>query len=382
MSHDHDHDHGLRIVRKWPRWSVVPIGLALAGIAVLLGLALEPAGYALAPGKIEPEPTIPAVGYARDISAGCQSCHFASEALQASAADPNTAEQYLIDPSSVQTTHGSLGCVACHKGNGLAEAKEAGHMGLIRDISRTRPGQCIICHTDLPSSFAEGELLVPHDLLEDKIVHGEAETLFCSDCHGEVGHGFDPVTGDVACSMMVCVDCHAEQETCQICHQEEGGGSAEMTGCDLCHEGPHDVAEYLACPCCHTSLSTWQEIDASSHPVELLGLHGEAGCFECHTWPDFHGLNYVCIDCHESGHTEWGDEDCTQCHDPGATWDLVAVTWDRHIEHWDMYRGDHRQVACQGCHFETYTDLDPGCDSCHDLPESHDPEYTKCWLCH
>jgi hypothetical protein len=116
--------------------------------------------------------------------------------------------------------------------------------------------------------------------------------------------------------------------------------------------------------------------------VELPGIHGETHCFQCHEWPDFEGLHYICTDCHESGHTDWGDDDCTQCHDPGATWDVVASTWDKHVELWPMYKGDHLYVECQGCHFETYTGLDPNCDSCHALPDSHEPTYTKCWLCH
>jgi hypothetical protein len=196
-----------------------------------------------------------------------------------------------------------------------------------------------------------------------------------------VGHGFDPVSGEIICSMMVCVDCHAEQEPCSACHLG-GEPTAQMTGCDVCHEGPHDVSDTLTCPCCHTSMVTWSEIDASSHPVELPGKHSQIHCFECHNWPDFQGLHYVCTDCHESGHTDWGDDECTQCHDPGATWDIVASTWDKHQDIWDMYKGDHLKVQCQGCHFETYTGLDPSCDTCHLMPDTHDETYEKCWLCH
>jgi hypothetical protein len=368
-------------IEQWPRWAVMPIGLGLAGIAVVLGLVLEPAGYALSPVKLEPTPTIPAVGYGRTISDGCHHCHFSLEALEASAEEPLDAEAYWIEPHSVQTPHGSLGCVACHAGDGEAEDKETGHQELIADISQTQPKQCIICHQDLPAKVSDNVLLIPHQLVEDKIVHGEPGSLFCSDCHGGVGHGFDPVSGEVACSMMACVDCHATQEPCMACH-EGGDTEAQMTGCDLCHEGPHDIVDTLTCPCCHTSVETWQEIDASSHPVELLGRHGETDCFECHSWPDFRGLNYACADCHESGHTAWGDEDCTQCHDPGATWDIVASTWDKHSEFWDMYKGDHLKVQCQGCHFETYTGLDPSCDSCHTMPDTHEEDQTECWICH
>ena len=375
------HKFALRNVRQWPRWAVVPIGLGLAGFAVLLGLVLEPAGYALSPVKVEPTPTIPAVGYGRSISDGCHDCHFSLEALQAIAVDAAHAEAYLIEPLSIYTPHGSLGCVACHHGDGEAQDKETGHNGLIRDISQAQPEQCIICHRDLPEQIPGDELLIPHQIVENKILHGEQGNLFCSDCHGGVGHGFDPVSGEVACSMMVCVGCHAEEGQCAACHQ----GSdlkVEMTGCEVCHEGPHDVAETLTCPCCHTSLETWEEIEASIHPIELPGVHGETRCFECHDWPNFKGLHDICTDCHKSGHTNWGDDDCTQCHDPGATWNIVASTWDKHIEHWDMYKGDHLQVACQGCHFETYTGLDPSCDTCHSLPDTHDSNYTKCWLCH
>jgi len=367
--------------REWPRWAVVPIGLGLTAFAVMLGLVLEPAGYALSPVTEAPTPTLPAVGYGRDISGGCHDCHFSLPALQASADDPNATEEYLIDPESVRTKHGSLGCVACHGGDGEAEDKETGHTDLILDISQSHPEQCIICHSDLPDKVLENELLIPHELMEYKITHGEQGTLFCSDCHGRVGHGFDPVSGETACTMMVCIDCHSELGECKGCHQGSEPG-VEMTGCDVCHEGPHDVAQTLTCPCCHTSMETWAEIDPLSHPVELAGTHGELDCFECHEYPDFEGLHYVCADCHESGHTEWGSEDCTQCHDPGATWEVVASTWDKHVEFWDMYKGDHLEVQCRGCHFGTYTGLDPNCDSCHSLPESHDETYTKCWLCH
>ena len=70
--------------REWPRWLVVPIGLGLAGLVVVLGLLLEPAGHALSPSPDAPTPTLPAVAYGRDISGGCHDCHFSLPALQAS----------------------------------------------------------------------------------------------------------------------------------------------------------------------------------------------------------------------------------------------------------------------------------------------------------
>jgi hypothetical protein len=41
-------------------------------------------------------------------------------------------------------------------------------------------------------------------------------------------------------------------------------------------------------------------------------------------------------------------------------------------------------VACAGCHFETYSDLDPDCAGCHAVPDSHAGERSSvdCVECH
>ena len=363
----------LRRMRQWPRWTIIPIGLALAGFAILLGLVLEPAGYALSPTLIEPTPTLPAITYSQGVDTACEDCHFSQDALQASAADPSTASDYYIDPESRTTAHGRLGCLACHGGDGMAQDKEAAHQGLVPDMTAENPQTCLICHEDLPDEMPHDRLRVPHGQIIDHIEKGEPCGVHCSDCHGGVGHGFDPLSGEEYCSMTVCLDCHQEQNL-----------EVQTTDCDACHIGPHDVAVSLTCNDCHTSTETWKEVALGIHPVELPGAHGQVPCFQCHQYPDFKGLNNVCTDCHVSGHTEWGDHDCSTCHDPGATWDLVANTWDEHIEHWDQYKGAHLKVSCDGCHFETYTDLDPNCSTCHAVPESHEGTRSEveCTNCH
>lgn len=364
----------LRRIRKWPRWTIIPIGILLAGVAIGLGLILEPAGYALSPGEIVPTPTLPAINYSRTLSDGCHDCHVSLPALQASADDPTTAEDYLIEPESVMTAHGTLGCVACHGGDGMAEEKDAGHEGLMADITKDQPGQCLICHRDLPVEIPGDRLRVPHQIVEDWIVHGEVGELFCSDCHGGVGHGFDPVSGEIICSMSVCVDCHEERQL-----------AVQLTDCDACHIGPHDVASSLTCNDCHTSLEVWSEVELGFHPTPLEGKHGELDCFDCHQYPNFKGLNDICAECHTSGHTEWGQgEDCAECHDAGATWDLVAETWPGHINYWDQYKGAHLKVTCAGCHFEGYEGLPSECEHCHIAPRSHNADaYAKaCVECH
>jgi hypothetical protein len=165
-------------------------------------------------------------------------------------------------------------------------------------------------HRDLPDEIPADWLRVPHGTLIDRIEASAPCDVHCSDCHGGVGHGFDPVSGAKFCSMTVCVDCHQERSL-----------EVQTSGCGGCHISPHDGIGALTCTDCHTSTQTWTQVSLSVHPVPLPGKHGEAACFDCHDPPNFAGLDNVCADCHVAGHSERGD-DCSLCHDPGTTWDL------------------------------------------------------------
>lgn len=298
----------LRRIRRWPRWTIIPLSLALAGFAIVLGLFLDSAVKALSPVEVEPTPEMPTIAYSGALVTSCQDCHFSLPALEASIEDAALAEAYLIERESVVTPHGRLGCIACHGGEGDAENKETAHQGLVSDMSAEEPEKCMICHEGLPDEIPGDRLRIPHGVIIERIEAGQPCDIHCSDCHGGVGHGFDPLSGEKHCSMSVCLDCHQERQL-----------DIQMTDCDACHLGPHDVAASLTCNDCHTSTEIWQQVELGIHPVTLPGKHAETGCFQCHQYPDFKGLNNVCTDCHVSGHSEWGDGDCGQCHDPGAS---------------------------------------------------------------
>jgi hypothetical protein len=363
----------LRRIRKWPRWTIIPIGLGLAGLAIVLGLLLEPAASALSPNHVMPEPTMPTIAYRNGSSDSCHDCHFSLAALESSASDPNAADEVLIEAESIITPHGRLGCMTCHGGEGQASDKATAHEGLVADMSAQDPKKCVICHNELPDEFPNDRLRLPHGEIIRRIQSGEPCDVHCSDCHGGVGHGFDPVSGEMFCSMTVCLDCHQERQL-----------EVQMADCDACHLGPHDVAVSLTCNDCHTSTEVWANVDLGIHPVKLPGKHGETACFHCHQYPDFKGLNNLCTDCHTSGHEEWGNGDCADCHDPGGTWEMVAESWDGHAEHWDQYKGEHLKVSCAGCHFDGYGGLDPSCTSCHKVPENHEGTRAEadCTQCH
>jgi hypothetical protein len=241
-------------------------------------------------------------------------------------------------------------------------------------MSAQDPEKCVICHQDLPDQFPDDQLQVPHGRIIEGIQQGEPCDVHCSDCHGAVGHGFDPISGEKICSMTVCVDCHQERDL-----------EVQMADCDGCHLGPHDVSASLTCNDCHTSTVVWDEVELGVHPMPLDGKHGDIGCFACHEYPDFKGLNNVCTDCHESVHTDERDEaGCQECHDPGTSWTALSAPWDGHAELWDQYKGVHASLSCESCHSEGDTGLDPSCESCHEVPESHDGgrDQVECTQCH
>lgn len=286
----------------WPRWAVILIGVAVAVFAILAGLLLEPVGQALAP-KVKPTPTLPTIGYARPLSKGCENCHFDRDKLLASAISPEKAAAAFIEPGSLLTTHGRLGCVTCHRGNGAAENKGAAHTGLLGDPSTAALSKCLLCHRSLRDIIPEHHLRAPHELFVNRLKEGTSD-VYCSDCHGSVGHGFELFSDRILCSMDDCVECHRERNL-----------EIQLEDCIGCHVGPHDVAQVLNCNTCHASIRTWKEIQLAMHPVELTGKHAVIGCFDCHKKPNFGGLRYVCKDCHTRPHT-FGSDECEQCHTP------------------------------------------------------------------
>jgi hypothetical protein len=288
---------------RWPKWMLFFVAVALVVVLIGLTMLLEPIGRALAP-TVTPEPTLPIVQYARPISGECENCHLDKQALAASAAPSEDVETYYIEPSSLETPHGSLGCITCHGGHGDIQDKEAAHEGLIPDLSATHPEDCLLCHRDLPAQFPDDHLRTPHGEVSNAAWEGSACGVLCSDCHGEVGHGFDPVTGETICPMSVCLDCHQERNL-----------EARLSECNTCHLGPHDVADTTLCKECHVSTDTWQEVAVTDHPLDLSGQHATTDCFSCHKWPDFRGLDGVCSDCHSRPH-ELGNDDCALCHTP------------------------------------------------------------------
>jgi hypothetical protein len=257
------------------------------------------------------------------------------------------------------TLHGRLGCVTCHDGIGTTQNIDAAHQDLVANPSSHEEADtyCLPCHHDLRTEIPEHNIHTPHQRILWGI-HEEEEVCACSNCHGPVAHGEEPIrTHEFLASY--CIDCHEERNV-----------PPERHKCSGCHVGPHDVAQAMDCETCHVSTDIWSKVELAVHPMELNNGHADLDCFECHIPPDFRGVSgFTCSDCHTRPH-DFGGEACTQCHVDGESWTKINEEGFDHLAIWGGYK-HHEDVDCRGCHIGGYdAELSPECSNCHSASES------------
>ena len=332
----------------WPKWTLFFIAFGLTVAIIIIGLILEPIGLALAP-TVTPEEALPTINYAKPLSMECEGCHLDRGALVNSGATAEEIERLLIGAESLQTPHGGLGCITCHGGTGETADKDAAHEGLRTDLAETHPEDCVVCHRSLPAEIPEDHLRTPHGEIVNAVWQGSDCGVTCTECHGAIGHGLDPVTGGSVCPMSVCTDCHGVQNL-----------NTNLARCETCHLGPHTLAaDAPLCEDCHLSTETWHETvklgttaaavqpaAAVSHELEMVGKHGELNCFACHRWPEFTGLDAACRNCHARPH-EQGNDDCALCHNSEGWQTSIGLVLARAM---DSSHPSEGLEACRECH--------------------------------
>jgi Ni/Fe-hydrogenase subunit HybB-like protein len=297
-------------------------------------------------------------------TATCSNCHSQPQMLTAEGVEPDRVAQLTVEPQPLTQVHGRIRCVTCHYGQEGTEEIEAAHQGIVVDPTVNNAQVCLACHPDLPAEFAEDRLRTPHD----EISHGQAADVACSDCHGSVGHGFDPVSGEIICPMSICLDCHQDRQL-----------GSDLTDCDACHVGPHDPAPNLDCSACHATTTDWQEITAGDHALALDGKHQEILCLDCHVGnpPLAASADLTCAGCHQPPAGDHYAGSCETCHTTGG-FDQASLPVQ---EHPTPLVGAHQNAPCQGCHVadQGAPQLDD-CTDCHEPPQDH--LSGRCDMCH
>lgn len=236
-------------------------------------------------------------------------------------------EKVLVDADFVTSTHGELGCRACHGGpDGVLEKDEA-HQDVVADPSAGDAAVCQTCHATIVADVM-------------KSLHATQQgyhTAFTA-------RSGLPATDATYQQMFTarCATCHA---TCGQCHVSrpvsvEGGLVSE-------HAFRKMPSQTENCTACHGS-RVGDEFRGrnSGVPEDVHYLNG-MNCMSCHDDVELHGDGTTPTDRY---HVEGGPA-CATCH-ADANSASASLIW--HSAH-------AGKVACQVCHSESYKN----CYSCH-----------------
>lgn len=282
-----------------------------------------------------------------------------------------------------------------------------------------------------------GLLLLPVSLWAQS-PHGSGFEINCDICHTTESWDLIEHTVFDHDSTSFSLEGQHKEVSCRQCHVSLNFSQAENT-CISCHSDIHSSTLGQDCDQCHTS-KTWivtniREIHlATGFP--LLGSHGSADCYECHSSAsllrfepkgtdcnDCHNQDYLstqtpphassgfstaCFDCHNMTGTDWSSDgfehgffpltqghnldDCTMCHTEENYKNTPSECNECHSEDYNTssnpahISGDFSR-ACDECH-TTHADWKPATFRLHDAAYfpiysgKHNGEWDACSDCH
>ena len=269
--------------------------------------------------------------------------------------------------------HVNLSCAKCHPTIKTAAPQNPEDESLVR-FTGLQYGNCAPCHDDIHRSNYGSQCATCHntsgwrDIAAAMFNHAKTRFpllglhagLACEKCHA-------PDAKKSPLAHETCVDCHADTHRGQFIARADGGA------CEACHTVNGFVPSLFAAG------------DHAGTRFALTGAHLAQPCFACHPAArDEDGQQYRvyvlsdrrCEACHTDPHfgqfsSSKPPKDCTVCHGLDV-WTPVMFTHDRDSNY--QLEGQHRRVACGGCHvsvtangntFVRYKPIDPSCKTCH-----------------
>ena len=248
-------------------------------------------------------------------------------------------------------SHADLNCNLCHTGSTPAEKHDFSRVvsecsSCHEDIHNDQWGQdCERCHT--PDSWGLSTQQQNHDLTNFPL-RGPHRSMSCDNCH----------VNSPSTTTTLPLDCGG-------CHSNDYAESITP---------PHQLLELSNdCESCHAPQATqWSNsnFDHNSTTFNLLGMHAQTACTNCHT-ENVSNAPRLCRSCHiedynasqDPAHLEAGyPVYCRDCHD-SFTWNSSFI----HDETGFVLAGVHASLLCVECHpSQSFDDTPQRCSGCHE----------------
>ena len=336
----------------------------------------------------------------------CKACHTEESFKQI---NPSRSFNHSVTGYTLEGKHREVSCKKCHANheNTFQEFKKIKDISCVtchKDIHEGKLGQdCKSCHnqtsfllknknqigkfdhnkTDYPlrGKHLSVDCKVCHKKdLTDPVPHATCQNCHqdkhngdfankskqypdCASCHTVEGFSPSLFTLDDHKQSKFQIDGAHEAQPCFACHKRENKWVFNNMGveCKSCHKDIHEgklATKYYpnqTCATCHNT-GNWKSIrfDHNQTTYPLVAKHQTTACGSCHMKDQiqqFGGLNKTCASCHQDVHGKQFDRqgvtDCSRCHQPDG-WNA------NHFNHSTtnyILDGEHRNVACNKCHF-------------------------------
>ncbi len=221
---------------------------------------------------------------------------------------------FVSDPKFAESTHGKMGCVACHGGVSTATDKEAAHKNVVKDPTAKSEQACGQCHGNINQVFATS-------------LHA-TQTGYMTYLRNMGVNVDDPKAKEAFGNH--CAGCHATCSQCHISRPAYTGGGL------LAGHAIKKVASLSdTCMACHGA-RVGDEYRGSYEnvPGDVHWVKGGMACVKCHSQAALHGDGQARTNMYDKPTTS-----CLTCH--------PNVTTDGKVQQHTLHAN---KVSCQVCH--------------------------------
>lgn len=245
-------------------------------------------------------------------------------------------QRVYIQDNFLATTHGQLGCIACHKGNPDADDKTAAHMDMVSYPGEEFDVYCSSCHSEQTSGFGNS-LHYSQEGYHDRF---------------EARSGFDlRVSGSQAMKAGYAQDCGGCHTTCGECHviRPRSVNSGFISG-HVFNRTPNLTNNCTACHGSRVGEEYSGSHDGLEPDIHYTFAAGVLKCEDCHPGNELHGDGNLYDNRYDTDNPLLAS--CQDCH-----------SYDQnnfyHRMHWNGDAGV--TLSCQVCHSQPYKN----CNGCH-----------------